>query len=43
MEIWRLIFPRINGPIENFTKDLEITGDLGNRASSVNRAHVKSP
>ena len=28
---------------ENFTKDLEVRPDLGNRASSVNRAHVKRP
>ena len=43
MESSRLIFPRINGPIENFTKDLEVTRDLGNRASPVNQAHVKRP
>ena len=29
--------------IENFTKNLEIRRDLGNRASPVNRAHVKMP
>ena len=29
--------------IENFTKDLEVTRDLGNRASPVNQAHVKRP
>ena len=27
--------------IENFTKDLEVTRDLGNRASPVNRAHTE--
>ena len=43
MESSRLIFPRINGPIENFTKDLEVTRDLGNRASPVNQAYVKRP
>ena len=30
-------------PIENFTKDLEVRRDLGNRASLVNWAHVKRP
>ena len=30
-------------PIKNFTKDLEVRGGLGNRASSVDRAHVKRP
>ena len=29
--------------IENFTKDLEVRRDLGNRASPVNRPHVKRP
>ena len=29
--------------IENFTKDLEVKRDLGNRASPVNRAHMKRP
>ena len=29
--------------IENFTKDLEVRRDLGNRASPVNRAHMKRP
>ena len=29
--------------IENFTKDLEVRRDLGNRASLVNRAHMKRP
>ena len=29
--------------IENFTKNLEVRRDLGNRASPVNRAHVKRP
>ena len=29
--------------IENFTKDLEVTRGLGNRASPVNQAHVKRP
>ena len=29
--------------IENFTKDLEVMRDLGNRASPVNRAHMKRP
>ena len=29
--------------IENFTKDLEVRRDLRNRASPVNRAHVKRP
>ena len=29
--------------IENFTKDLEVRRDLGNRARPVNRAHVKRP
>ena len=29
--------------IENFRKDLEVKGDLGNRASPINRAHMKSP
>ena len=29
--------------IENFTKALEVRGDLGNRASAVNRAHMKRP
>ena len=29
--------------IENFTKDLEVTRDLGNRASPINRAHMKRP
>ena len=29
--------------IENFTKDLEVRRDLGNRASPVNRARVKRP
>ena len=29
--------------IENFTKDLEVRRDLGNRASPVNRTHVKRP
>ena len=43
MESSCLIFPRINGPIENFTKDLEVTRDLGNRASPVNQVHVKRP
>ena len=28
---------------ENFTKDLEVRQDLGNRASRVNRAHMKRP
>ena len=28
---------------ENFTKDLEVRRDLGNRASLVNRAHMKRP
>ena len=28
--------------IENFTKDLEVRRDLGNRASPVNRAHMKT-
>ena len=27
--------------IENFTKDLEVRRDLGNRTSPVNRAHIK--
>ena len=27
--------------IKNFTKDLEVRRDLGNRASPVNRAHMK--
>ena len=29
--------------MENFTKDLEVRRDLGNRASPVNRAHMKRP
>ena len=29
--------------IENFTKDLQVKRDLGNRASPVNRAHMKRP
>ena len=29
--------------IENFTKDLEVRRDLGNRARPVNRAHMKRP
>ena len=29
--------------IENFTKDLEVRRDLRNRASPVNRAHMKRP
>ena len=29
--------------IENFTKDLEVRQDPGNRANPVNRAHVKRP
>ena len=29
--------------IENFTKDSEVRRDLGNRASPVNRAHMKRP
>ena len=29
--------------IENFTKDLEVRRDLGNQASTVNRAHMKRP
>ena len=29
--------------IENFTKDLQVRRDLGNRASPVNRAHMKRP
>ena len=29
--------------IANFTKDLEVRRDLGNRASPVNRAHMKRP
>ena len=29
--------------IENFPKDLEVRRDLGNRASPVNRAHLKRP
>ena len=29
--------------IEVFTKDLEVRRDLGNRASPVNRAHMKRP
>ena len=29
--------------IDNFTKDLEVRRDLGNRASPVNRAHMKRP
>ena len=29
--------------IENFTKNLKVRQDLGNRASPVNRAHVKRP
>ena len=29
------------GHIENFKKDLEVRRDLGNRASPVNRAHLK--
>ena len=29
--------------IANFTKDLEVRRDLGNRASPVNRAYVKRP
>ena len=29
--------------IENFTKDLEVRRDLGNRARLVNRAHMKRP
>ena len=29
--------------IENFTKDLEVRRDLGNRASPANRAHMKRP
>ena len=29
--------------IENFTKDLKVRRDLGNRASTVNRAHMKRP
>ena len=29
--------------IENFTKDIEVRRDLGNRASPVNRAHMKRP
>ena len=30
-------------PIKNFTKGLEVGRDLGNRASSVDGAHVKRP
>ena len=30
-------------PIKNFTKGLEVRQDLGNRASSFDRAHVKRP
>ena len=29
--------------IETFKKDLEVRRDLGNRASPVNRAHMKRP
>ena len=29
--------------VETFTKDLEVRRDLGNRASPVNRAHMKRP
>ena len=29
--------------IKNFTKDLEVRRDIGNRASPVNRAHMKRP
>ena len=29
--------------IENFTKDLGVRRDLGNRVSTVNRAHMKRP
>ena len=29
--------------IENFTKDLEVRRDLGNRFSPVNQAHMKRP
>ena len=29
--------------VENFTKDLEVRRDLGNRASPVNRDHLKRP
>ena len=29
--------------IENFTRDLEVRRDLANRASPVNRAHMKRP
>ena len=29
--------------VENFTKDLEVRRDLGNRVSPVNRAHMKRP
>ena len=29
--------------IEHFSKDLEVRRDLGNRASPVNRAHMKRP
>ena len=32
-----------NEHIEVFTKDLEVRRDLGNRASPVNRAHMKRP
>ena len=29
--------------IKNFAKDLEVRRDIGNRASPVNRAHIKRP
>ena len=32
-----------NEHIENFRRDLEARRDLGNRASPVNRAHMKRP
>ena len=42
--IWQNFQPALSYEhIENFTKDLEVRRDLGNRASPVNRAHMKRP
>lgn len=35
--------PLISEHIENFTKDVEVRRDLGNRANPANRAHMERP
>ena len=42
--IWQNFQPTLSYKhIENFTKDLEVRRDLGNRASPLNRANIKRP